>query len=594
MESASFNIPGVIDDFNCAVVHIAVVAAKQKRLVPNAGELLERPPLRLLFASIWLLAPGRQIPLRPSKPYVKHFYDGSIAVDRIIMTADAAVSWYRSPSEQLHTPIPLDSPREKSDGIPLSAGRFSDFPRWPSLGVPMDNDDVTLTPGRSVIPFRSHGIIRYSRRISDSQKWPSFLDQEGQSRSSQQAFKFLEHHMHVDFREYPEYMGGMTLGVPDSEVLSIRQFVDPKTDGSESLYFHLKPHLGRKLQGLTLTSVEGQEGMLTSFESVPVPEDGLVEIKRPSTIYTSGLILQHKDRGVLMHSPMRQFMRQMNFTMEVVERKVRIQAPETDKKKSPLNEYISEKKTAASSDRWGEAPDVTDAFQRLQDAKKERRLNDGAKLYDQTWFAAGQRKEALDYIREKLRHAYSTVFIADPYFSVNQITQYLFAIEREGVKIEILTSTAAFKPIRLDVVGGGEEGSAVPHDSGNSLSQRIKDFQSINGNTIEVKVANTEDSLFHDRFLAVDGRVWMLGSSMNSIGARPTLIMRVPHGEKILSHLTSLYENADSLENLKFPSEPAKKVCIHCGRDVTGVKQLENSSAAKGLEEQSSKDFNDG
>lgn len=557
------------DGFEHAVVHVAVV-------VPPRSTS-ERPPLRLLFASVWLLASGRQVPLRPAKPYFKKFKEeGAIAVDRIVMTVEEAVRWYRSASEELHTPRPLNGFREGSDDVPLAAGRLSDFPRWPVLGVPMESDDITLKSERPSIPFRNLGIIRYSRRISDSQEWPSFLDQDGQSKHCQEAFKFLEHHMHVDFREYPEYIGGMVLAVPDCDVLSIRQFVDPKEDSSESLYFHLKPHPGRKLQGLSLTSMEGQEGILTSFDTVPVPEDGLVEIKRPYSIHVSGLVLTHKERGVLMQTPMRQFMRQINITTELVEQRVKVQATETDKKKSPVNEYFSEKKTLASSQIFGEAPNSTDAFQRLLNAKSERLLKHSAELYDQTWFTTGQRKEALEHIRKKFKHAHSSIFIADPYFSANQILQYLFAIERDEIKIQILTSSSAFKQIN-EATTGTEIDSEATQDTHQKLLENLAIFQVSHKNNIEIKVANAENSLFHDRFIAVDGRVWMIGSSLNSIGIRPTLTMRIPHGEKILTHLMGLYNNSIPLNDFRVPQGVPKKPCTHCGRGMVDTKEAQEA-----------------
>lgn len=569
MESTESCTPSskLTDGFEHAVVHVAVVVP------PRATA--ERLPLRLLFASVWLLAPGRQAPSRPLKPYIKRFgKEGAIAVDRIVMTVDEAIQWYRSSSEELHTPVPLDGFRADSDGKSLSACRLSDFPSWPVLGVPMESEDIAQKSERSTLPFRNLGIIRYSCRISESQEWPSFLNTVGQSKQCEEAFQFLEHHMHVDFREYPEYMGGMVLAVPDCDVHSVRQFVEPKEDGSESLYFHVKPHPGRKLQGLSLTVMEGQQGMLTSFDKIPVPEDGLVVIERPSTIHSSGLVLTHTERGVLLQTPIRTFLRQMNMRTEVVERRVKISAPETDKKKSPVTEYFSDKKTLASSQTFGEAPNTTDALKRLLDAKNERLLNHSAKLYDQKWFTADQRKEALEHIREKLKQAHLSIFIADPYFSANQIYQYLFAIERDDVKIQILTSSSAFKKIR-EPEAGSEADNEATLDTHQALLKNLAAFQASHRNSIQVKVANTENSLFHDRFIAVDGRVWMIGSSLNSIGIRPTLTMRIPHGEKILTNLIDLYNNAVPLKDFKIPKGESKKPCAHCGRVMAEAKEAQ-------------------
>lgn len=567
MESTESSTPSSkwTDGFEHAVVHVAVV-------VPQKSTP-ERFPLRLLFASVWLLAPGRQAPSRPLEPYIKRFKkEGAIAIDRIVMTVEEAIKWYRSSSEELHTPVPLDGFRAFSDGKPLSACRLSDFPSWPVLGVPMESEDITQKSERSTLPFRNLGIIRYSRRISESQEWPSFLDTAGQSKQCEEAFQFLEHHMHVDFREYPEYLGGMVLSVPDCDVHSVRQFVEPKEEGSESLYFHVKPHPGRKLQGLGLAVMEGQQGMLTSFDKIPVPEDGLVVIERPSSIHGSGFVLTHTERGVLLQTPIREFLRQMNMRTEVVERRVKISAPETDKKKSQVTEYFSDKKTLASSQTFGEAPNTTDAFKRLLDAKNERLLNHSAKLYDQRWFTADQRKEALEHIREKLKQAHLSIFIADPYFSANQISQYLFAIERDDVKIQILTSSSAFKKIEEPEASTEADGEAML-DTHQALLKNLATFQASHRNSIEVKVANNENSQFHDRFIAVDARVWMIGSSLNSIGIRPTLTMRIPHGEKILGHLLRLYNNALPLEDFKVSRAAPKKP--HCGHEVEDAKEVQ-------------------
>ena len=79
MESTESSNPysKLTDGFEHAVVHVAVV-------VPPRSTS-ERPPLRLLFASVWLLASGRQAPSRLPKPYIIKFNkEGAIAVDRIV------------------------------------------------------------------------------------------------------------------------------------------------------------------------------------------------------------------------------------------------------------------------------------------------------------------------------------------------------------------------------------------------------------------------------------------------------------------------------------------------------------------------------
>ncbi|MBP0948837.1 hypothetical protein JTA33_00025 [Pseudomonas sp. 20GA0080] len=535
-----------LEGFKHAVVHLAV-------LTPS-NSTAENFSKRLAFASIWLLAPGRQPPPRPINPFLKKFKEGTIEIDRITLEAEEAIQWYRSASHEMKTPAPIHDKLER-DGTPLYAGQLGYFPRWPVLGVPIEGEDPAAQRENSSMPFRNQGIIRYSRRISNSQVWPNFLDVNGQTEEPEEAFRFLEHHMHVDFREYPEYLGGMTLAVPDRDVHSIRQFVDPKKDGSESLYFHLKPHQGQTLRDLRVTTLEGQEGMLTSVETYDIPEDGLVEINRPSAIHISGLTLTHKERGVLIQTPMRSFMRQMNLTTEVIEERHKISVQERDGKKSPPHNYVTEKKTVASSQTYGEPIDNTDAYRRLIDAKSERTLNNSAKIYDQTWFMSGQRQEALVHIINKIKNARSSLFIADPYFNANQINQFLFAVELDNIKIKVLTSFQAFNK------NADQETDSEPEEPLQDFrvlfEKTLGAFHRAHNNDLEIKVVKSKSSLFHDRFIAVDGRVWMLGSSLNSIGTRPTLVMRVPHGEIILTHLMSLYDLSVTLDDFLEPADEA-------------------------------------
>lgn len=540
--SSSYQYNDALESFDYAVVRIAV-------LIPPKSDQTERPPLRLLYASVWLLPPGREIPSKRHEAAIKRFKKekGGIAVDRIVMRAEDAINWYRSSFEIFTTPIPFQDSQD-SDGIPLDVASLDDFPRWPLLGVPMQSESLTGSSERSSVPFRNIGITRYSRRISGNQSWPEFLTPNGRGDNADEAFKFLERHMHVDLREYPEYLGGLTLAVPDLDVHSVRQFIEPKNEGSESLYFHLKPHPGQTLQHLNLTVFEGQEGMLTSFQTLKVPEDGLIEIKRPTAIDTAGLVLAHEQRGVLLQTPMRSFLRQMHLTTEVVERRVSVTVPQNEGKRSPADQYHTEKKTLASAQTYGDPQNNSDAFKRLTEARNERNLNHSARLYDQTWFGTGQRKAALDHIRAKIRNARVSVFIADPYFGATQIVQYLFALERDDIKVKILTSDYAFSKPKTSE--GDEKSATLAGDDLSALETNIEKFRILHSNPLEIKIARTIETYFHDRFIAVDGRVWMLGSSLNSIGVRPTLIMRIPHGEKVLDYLSHLFDKSAAFEGL--------------------------------------------
>jgi len=542
--------PEIFSQFKWAVVRIAVHAPYQLRNSDQA-------PLALIYASVSLLPPGRQRPLRPAKPFHKHLGQerGTLWVDRIVMEAEQALAWYRSPSQEFRTPLPHENPRKRSDGQSLSVGDLADFPSWPVLGVPMQSESLTdrEEEGPS-IPFGATDIARYHRRLSGDGKW---VDSAAESLGrvllqSDEGLRFLERHIYIDFGEYPEYLGGITLVVPDQTVQTVRQFVEPKADNSESLLVQVVPRPGQALQGLYVTILEGENGMLTSFMNHKVPEDGIVEVRRSSPIQSSGLVLSHQERGVLLQVPMRTFIRQMNLRVEVSEEVRHIEAPDTDAKRSTIGQYTSTRMTQASSQTLGARRNTQIALQRIIEAQTDRLLRSKARRYEQTWFNVAQRKEALDSIREKIKGARRDLLIVDPYFGANQISQLLFALQCDEVTVTILTSSEAFK---IDKKTSESLLVGPPEQQVQNRLQLFRSalvrFESHHKNKINVHVAQGDTGLFHDRFLAVDGRVWILGSSLNMLGVRPTLMMRVPHSKQILQDLQVLLDKAIPLQEFE-------------------------------------------
>jgi len=158
----------------------------------------------------------------------------------------------------------------------------------------------------------------------------------------------------------------------------------------------------------------------------------------------------------------------------------------------------------------------------------------------------------LDSIREKIKGARRDLLIVDPYFGANQISQLLFALQCDEVTVTILTSSEAFK---IDKKTSESLLVGPPEQQVQNRLQLFRSalvrFESHHKNKINVHVAQGDTGLFHDRFLAVDGRVWILGSSLNMLGVRPTLMMRVPHSKQILQDLQVLLDKAIPLQEFE-------------------------------------------
>ncbi|MDF4667881.1 VPA1262 family N-terminal domain-containing protein, partial [Vibrio parahaemolyticus] len=102
-------------------------------------------------------------------------------------------------------------------------------------------------------------------------------------------------------------------------------------------------------------------------------------------------------------------------------------------------------------------------------ARARERLSEAFRL-DQKWFGKGTRKEAMAFIRQRISRARSRVIIADPYFGILQIPQYLLAITSNDVKIELLTSRLAFESSTPTDEDGGVENFST------SVEAKVRQF----------------------------------------------------------------------------------------------------------------------
>jgi hypothetical protein len=58
--------------------------------------------------------------------------------------------------------------------------------------------------------------------------------------------------------------------------------------------------------------------------------------------------------------------------------------------------------------------------------------------------------------------------------------------------------------------------------------------------------------MLHDRFLAVDGAVWFSGNSLNAIGQRESMIIKLPDPKPVLFRLQKIFDNeADDLATFR-------------------------------------------
>lgn len=514
---------------------------------------------RLLFGSVSLLTKERPRPptSRGSDSHkVGKGKSGKVFFRRTVLSAHDAITWYRSAgSNGITTPTPTEpSEVEKQmDGIALSPTSFEDDPRWPSLGVPLGTDLFSNAGGPGdPAPFRGSGAPRIHRRFGDNTGFDAVM-------ADVAAISFLKRRLHLDLSDYTEYLGGLALVVPDPILRRVQHFMVPArgNDGPERLVYRLIRRPGQSFDDLKLTILERRSNLLSRFETIDVPADGLVTVESTLPFDQTGYAISHPVQGVIAYQQPRPFIRAVTLSLGIVGRKVRVQVPQTE---SPLSatesyevtEFAHETPISVGEVRHGAAVRVVEAEQR-------RIRRTAANRYRQTWFDDSQRKEASSFLREQIGKARSSVMVADPYFGALQIAQFLHAVPRTQIDFTILTSRLAFASPRAECANASKDdaqhqansfaGPATESKKLESFAKSLATLSKRGMKSVTALVLCGNPPLLHDRFLVIDDEVLFLGNSLNALGQRASLILGVPDGEPILAKLRAMMRQAQPFED---------------------------------------------
>ena len=565
--NSSANVDGSSPDlsgvFRWAVVRVATYAEH-----PSTAP-------RLLFGSVSLLEVERPQP--ESAHGVDQFKvgkgrSGRLFVRRIVMSAAAAIDWYRGASATMRTPVPSDQSEiaPDLDGQEILASDFFDDPAWPKLGVPSGPDLLSGAGGAGdPAPFIGSAAApaRIHRRFGDTLGFDAVT-------KDAEAIRFLKRRLHVDLADYAEYIGSLVLVSPNPILRGVAHHLVPSEGGGpEKLMFRMMPRLGQKLDDLKLTVLERRANLLSRFEEYPVPEDGLIEIQQQQPVETSGYAVTHPKYGVLIYQAPVGFVRRIHIQMGIVGRKVKVEAPKSDSPNSASARYVVSEIGHERPIEVGDPP-LEKNLSRVFAAESRRERRAQARRYDQTWFKDGDRDSALKFIRTRIGRAREKVLVADPYFSGNQLVQFLHAVPRTDVQLTILTSRLAFEaerpPDKIETATGSDELEGAMSPKAKAEQSLLKQF-SVAMETFKQRGIENASALvltgrvprLHDRFLVVDGNVWFLGNSLNALGDRASLILQVPDPEPVLERLLDMSLTAlsfdDYLKRRSRPTRPQKR-----------------------------------
>lgn len=326
--------------------------------------------------------------------------------------------------------------------------------------------------------------------------------------------------------DYKDWAGSLHLVAPNPVYRSLSRRLKYAADGAESSTIHFVTRRGRTLDGLRLdvTQYGGPVGV-TSTMSAPLVGRH-IEVPHVGTVESVAHRVLCSRRGLLEWAPPQPYVGTIQFNVGTSATSMTVVPPDpTTPAGKPYTQLLIDSTTSFAV---GHRPPPT-AMRAIQQAERARQSREESERRVEKWFH-GDQDEAIEFVRNLLRQARQRVLIVDPYFATNELFSFARAVAIRDIPVTILTSGEWLKK---DPLAPGTQRGAT-------LRRQLAQLREHGDFHMSVM---TGKPVIHDRFLIVDADAWLSGNSLNHIGERAGMIVKLVHPLPIINRLTALLES---------------------------------------------------
>lgn len=427
------------------------------------------------------------------------------------------------------------------------------LPAWPAFSL-VKREDV------EVCPFLSEkwGACRTSHLLTTDPN--SLLVQLLEYENS---VEWIKNRLLWNLNEYPELIGSMHLVLPNPLFRYMEEHLLPGKKGEpDQVKLNLALRENQKLEEATkiLTAERSFFGILnTQFKDVTRNSATVVLAGRAEEFAAAVCCPK---RGLLDYTNFGTFWRSLRFDLQICDAIRIVNVPGTD------NSYSVTMGSQVQPIHVGETDDATipeiELGKRIGYRVRQCEQAKTASNFGQKLFAGGSSEEAQSFIRGLVQKARKRVVVVDPYFSTIDFYRYICAISSPKIEISILTSSLILKEISdlgaasdsAEVVCKESLSSEQAHEKcpekGEELLMQIKKYgNSLSYTGVSVSVMTGDQPLIHDRFLVIDDAVWFTGNSLNHLGERASMILRLPNPTEVLRLIDVVFNDEDRVKSLE-------------------------------------------
>lgn len=481
----------------------------------------------LVFAVVELLHDalefGPEIPVGMKDSCLPVNSSCEINLRRVRLSVPEALKWYQGcATGRGEIPLTaLERKQGKQSPLGLNLPPFSEEPPWPIVALEAEESFWGEKP------FWGHrpGGIRRHQLIAEMPEFGTTL--------LNKARDWLKRVLPIDIFERPRLLGSVHLVLTNPVFGRVGVRLD--RSNTKHIHFSLQRWPGREISNLLLHVTEERPTGQTLLQTVSIESHRTI-LQLAFEPHMVSFAITSDAHGLLYVCKPFTFVRQIvyNISPQTGVRSVFVPARSRGRPKEDYSVPVSEPPEVVTVD----TTPLPSALATLIADDADYRERRHALQLGQRWFD-GNVDEATEFVRSLIQSAQKEVFIVDAYFGRIELLRYALATTVRSTKVRILTSHEYLK---------------TKPDENNSTTYAVLLADTLNklrnqdpALNIEIRVGQGAKAPVHDRFLILDENVWLVGSSLNELGSRGTIIVRLPHSKPVYDVLTQHWKNATSL-----------------------------------------------
>lgn len=420
---------------------------------------------------------------------------GKLLIQRWHLPVPDGIQWYRTcASGSMSVP----GSKKQLQPTVVQLAQLGDDPPWPYLVVEVEK-------------FWSHsefwgdrpGGSRWHRLLPLA---PVEITKGWQASDFEKACEFFMAEVHLDLVSRSVLLGSCHLRLPNP----VYRRIHPRVSSNwRSVNFDVQPYPNQSLDDLELTFWNQRAWGATSVRRTAL-QPGINLLGVPEGVEQVAHTVSCKKRGLLKQSETAGFIGSVNISMNLVSEERRVETP----KGSYTVGVVGHSQPIQVG-----TPRSANALTRLAADEAQQGMQ---KAWSETAFRWFDKDSVggTQAIRDTIKSASRSVDLLDPYFGRSDLQQFALATTRHGLPFRVLTSA--------DFCTSGDD-PELKIERGDALAKTLDSMRAQDSRlNIEIKVMAGQKSPVHDRFLIVDGTVWVLGASLNEFGNRGSLLMKLP------------------------------------------------------------------